>query len=113
MSDETLECVKVKPLDSGFVVTRIFFDEYAELKTHRTAEPTLYGALTLVARTLGYRGLIRFEPEHPASGTVNAPYIPSPNERLAEVPVYANVPFDAPEVFDDEIPLRAAVGGKL
>lgn len=42
--------------------------------------------------------------------------VPSPPEpRTVEVPVYAGVPFDAPEVFDDEVPLNhgTALGDKL
>lgn len=78
--------VSIKPLDSGYVVKTC-----ALSAIHRTAEPTLQGALTLAARALGYRGVIRFD-EVPAMGTV-APEI--------------GIPFD-----DEEPPLRAGTATK-
>jgi len=75
--------VSLRPLESGYVVK-----VDAMSGVHRTAEPTLQGALTLAARALGYRGVIRFDDEPQTSGTVNAPYIPRANERLAEVPAH-------------------------
>jgi hypothetical protein len=96
---ERLTNVGIQPLESGYVVRRDFRDEYDETDYHRTAEPTLQGALTLAARALGYRGVIRFD-----------------DDRTVEVPV---VGMAAPEVgipFDDEEPpLRAGTvtGDKL
>jgi hypothetical protein len=93
--------VKIKALSSGFVVTerkeQSVFDGFNHYP-RTTAEPTLQGALTLAARALGYRGVIRFDDE----------------PRTVEVPVVAlhtiGVPFD-----DEEPPLRAgtAIGDKL
>jgi len=90
--------VKIKALSSGFVVTerkeQSVFDGFNHYP-RTTAEPTLQGALTLAARALGYRGVIRFDDE----------------PRTVEVPVVAlhtiGVPFD-----DEEPPLRAGTASK-
>jgi hypothetical protein len=90
--------VKIKALSSGFVVTerkeQSVFDGFNHYP-RTTAEPTLQGALTLAARALGYRGVIRFDDE----------------PRTVEVPVVAlhtiGVPFD-----DEEPPLRAGTAIK-
>ena len=100
MNDERVEEVRIVPLESGFIVTRAFRDEYDERDEHRTAEPTLYGALALAARALGYTGTIEF-----GARTVEVPVVDS-------VDAYAppGVPFDA-----EEPPLRAGTvfGDKL
>jgi hypothetical protein len=94
--------VKIKALSSGFVVTerkeQSVFDGFNHYP-RTTAEPTLQGALTLAARALGYRGVIRFD-----------------DDRTVEVPVVGmtvpevGIPFD-----DEEPPLRAGTvkGDKL
>jgi hypothetical protein len=90
--------VKIKALSSGFVVTerkeQSVFDGFNHYP-RTTAEPTLQGALTLAARALGYRGVIRFDDE----------------PRTVEVPVVAlhtiGAPFD-----DEEPPLRAGTASK-
>lgn len=93
MSEYTdLMGVEIMPLESGFVVRRESMHS-----RHRTAEPTLQGALTLAARALGYRGVIRFDDE----------------PRTVEVPVVGmtapglGIPFD-----DEEPPLRAGTANK-
>ena len=98
--------VTIEELESGYIVTRREWGagQYVSCKRHRTAETTFYGAVTLAARSLGYRGLIRFEPET-AGAEVHTPLV-----RAVEVPVVSSpadyappgVPFDA-----EEPPLRA------
>lgn len=90
MNDERLDEVRIVPLESGFIVTRAFRDEYEERDQHRTAEPTLYGAITLAARALGYHGTIEF-----GARTVEVPVV-------GMVPPNVGIPFD-----DEEPPLRA------
>ncbi len=93
------EYVSIEPLDEGYVVHLTDVGSYDTDGPRRIAEPTLQGALTLAARALGIRGVIRFDDE----------------PRTVEVPVVAlhtiGAPFD-----DDEPPLRAGTakpGDKL
>jgi hypothetical protein len=95
---ERLTNVGIQPLESGYVVKRDFRDEYDETDYHRTAEPTLQGALTLAARALGYRGVIRFDDE---PRTVEVPVM------NAVVAAALGVPFD-----DEEPNLRAGTAIK-
>ena len=92
----TAEYVGIEPLDEGYVV-RVSEDGVAHPR--RIAATSRLDALTLAARALGYRGVIRFDDE----------------PRTVEVPVVAlhtiGVPFD-----DEEPPLRAGTakpGDKL
>ena len=108
MSDERLDEVRIVPLESGFIVTRAFRDEYDERDEHRTAEPTLYGALTLAARALGYRGTIEF-----GSRTVEVPVVGMvpPNLGIASLRESERLAL-AERAFDDEEPsLRAFSSG--
>lgn len=95
--------ITIEALDSGYVVTRreLGGDRYPMTVKHRTAEPTLTGALGIAARALGYHGTIEFD-----TRTVAVPVVDS-------VDAYAppGVPFDA-----EEPPLRAGTakpGDKL
>ena len=100
MSDERLDEVRIVPLESGFIVTRAFRDEYDERDEHRTAEPTLTGALGIAARALGYHGTIEFGLPN-FTGVINTPY-------TVTVPVVGMVPPNLGIPFDDEEPpLRA------
>ncbi len=91
------EYVSIEPLDEGYVVHLTDVGSYDTDGPRRIAEPTLQGALTLAARALGYRGVIRFDDE----------------PRTVEVPVVGmtapglGIPFD-----DEEPPLRAGTAIK-
>jgi hypothetical protein len=106
MSEYTdLMGVEIMPLESGFVVRRESMHS-----RHRTAEPTLQGALTLAARALGYRGVIRFDDEPRA---VEVPVV-SREIIYKDGKVFGLGP--GPAVDDDEPPLRAGTakpGDKL
>ena len=112
--------ITIEALDSGYVVTRreLGGDRYPVTVKHRTAEPTLTGALGLAARALGYHGTIDFG-RPPSTTTLKLRDIVAlANEaaagwddvRAVEVPVVSDpaayappgVPFDA-----EEPPLRA------
>ena len=88
-----VEYVSIEPLDEGFVVR--VSENIVSQPARRLAAGTRQDALTLAARALGYRGVIRFDDE----------------PRTVEVPVVAlhtiGVPFD-----DDEPPLRAGTASK-
>lgn len=56
----TLTRVSIEPLESGYVVTELYGSRIV-----RRAEPTWEGALTLAARALGVRRVIRLDPEPP------------------------------------------------
>jgi len=106
MSDERLDEVRIVPLESGFIVTRAFRDEYDERDEHRTAEPTLTGAIGIAARALGYHGTIEFSQGPYLRQAVTVPVVDDP---AAYAP--PGVPFDA-----EEPPLRAGTakpGDKL
>ena len=104
----TSVCVEV--LDSGYVVSELEDDgEGSYLQAHRAAETTLYGAVTLVARALGYHGTIEFGPR-----TVAVPVVDMPDYTYPEGPIlttaYGLGP--GPAVDDDEPPLRAGTATK-
>jgi hypothetical protein len=89
----TAEFVGIEPLDEGYLVH--VTDSFGADEARRLAAGTRQEALTLAARALGYRGVIRFDDE----------------PRTVEVPVVAlhtiGVPFD-----DEEPPLRAGTATK-
>jgi hypothetical protein len=118
--------VSIKPLESGYVVKG---DALSGI--NRTAEPTLQGALTIAARALGYRGVIRFDDE---PRTVEVPvhmsraeFETAMNKRATDAMSHVAGMYDLPKgpiltqayglgpgpaVDDDEPPLRAGTAIK-
>ena len=92
------EYVSIEPLDEGYVVHLTDVGSYDTDGPRRIAEPTLQGALTLAARALGIRGVIRFDDE---PRTVEVPVM------NAVVAAALGVPFD-----DEEPNLRAGTAIK-
>jgi hypothetical protein len=82
--------ITIEALDSGFIVTRREWSPQHYWARHRTAEPTLTGALGIAGRALGYHGTIEF-----GTRTVEVPVV-------GMVPPNVGIPFD-----DEEPPLRA------
>jgi hypothetical protein len=122
------EYVSIEPLDEGFIVHLADVGSYDTDGPRRIAEPTLQGALTLAARALGYRGVIRFDDDRtvevPVRDSARADFAVDlaramcphivPDYTLPEGPIltqaYGLGP--GPAVDDDEPPLRAGTAIK-
>jgi hypothetical protein len=112
------EYVSIEPLDEGHVVHLTDVGSYDTDGPRRIAEPTLQGALTLAARALGYRGVIRFDDDRTVEVPVVGMTVPGlgmrPDYTLPEGPIltqaYGLGP--GPAVDDDEPPLRAGTAIK-
>jgi hypothetical protein len=118
------EYVSIEPLDEGYVVHLTDVGSYDTDGPRRIAEPTLQGALTLAARALGYRGVIRFDDDRtvevPVKRVTSAEFdaelmramCPGYTLPKGPIPAQAYGIGPGPAVDDDEPPLRAGTAIK-